>query len=173
MDNNTITNVESIIPNHRVSIPIMSLFKDRERNANTTKVETIENSLRDSETHFSRYEIIKFLQELATVGCGKFVVGRRGQPSRFEWQVDARELSQALLEKTASHVDKPDLALNGAETHKGTTPTSLSTLNHRFNLRPDFVVTMILPVDLTSNEAQRLQHFIGALPMAPAQQSIA
>ncbi len=44
-----------------------------------------------------------------------------------------------------------------------TTPEGVRWLRHDFPLRPDFVVTIELPYNMSSREAQRLAAFILAL----------
>ncbi len=41
-------------------------------------------------------------------------------------------------------------------------------LRHNYNLRPDFQVTIPLPVDLTHSEAARLADFVRTLPFSGA-----
>src|SRR2546421_2138065 len=72
--------------------PVAKVFFDhiagRERDQSETKVDRILLLLnRVGEREFQRREIIDLFRRLQDQGCGQFVEGRRGWPSRFVWSV--------------------------------------------------------------------------------------
>lgn len=57
----------------------------RERDQSETKVDRILVRLKAEGHSFPRRDIIALFRKLEEVGCGQFVEGRRGWPSRFVW----------------------------------------------------------------------------------------
>lgn len=55
---------------------------------------TIVEELVDGET--SRRVVVNLLRDLTVMGCGEFKVGRKGHPSRFNWNVDPHALRRRL-----------------------------------------------------------------------------
>lgn len=69
--------------------PVARAFLDhaarRERDQSETTVDRILVLLRAEGHRFDRRDIIRVFQYLADLGCGQFVTGRRGWPSRLVW----------------------------------------------------------------------------------------
>jgi hypothetical protein len=70
--------------------PVAKAFFDhaarRERDQSETKIDRVMVLLNRAEGHeFQRREIIDLFRRLQDQGCGQFVEGRRGWPSRFVW----------------------------------------------------------------------------------------
>src|SRR5437870_1075452 len=69
--------------------PVAKAFFDhaerRERDQSETKVDRILVLLRAEGHAFPRRDIIALFRKLQEQGCGQFVEGRRGWPSRFVW----------------------------------------------------------------------------------------
>lgn len=123
-----------------------------------TVLDAIENKLAKSGKSVPRREIVNFFKSLQDFGAGEMIVGRKGHASRFHWQVDSINLSSidASFPKTPAPINTaPDPLTAGA-------PTVL--ISHRFQLRPDLVISIQLPSDITTNEAFRLGQFINSLP---------
>ena len=67
----------------------------RERDQSETKVDRALAVLRREGNDFNRRDITDLFRSLADVGCGQFVVGRRGWPSRFVWSAGMKSIGQA------------------------------------------------------------------------------
>jgi hypothetical protein len=111
---------------------------------------------------FSRHHVIRAFKSLQHVGAGVFLVGRKGHPTRFVHVVSVRELAK-LARGEQEPVPVPrssDVAPPPA------TPAAehAATLTHRYNLRPDLLIELALPADLTKSEATRLAEFVRTLP---------
>src|SRR5205814_3568836 len=69
--------------------PVAQAFFDhaarRERDQSETKVDRILILLNAEGHAFPRRDIIALFRKLQEQGCGQFVEGRRGWPSRFVW----------------------------------------------------------------------------------------
>lgn len=59
------------------------------RDATATSIDRISGRL-----EISRKAAVTLAQELEAAGCGDFIVGRRGSPSRFEWAYSRVSLGQ-------------------------------------------------------------------------------
>lgn len=70
----------------------------RERDQSETKVDRILSLLNRAGQHgFQRREIIELFRKLQELGCGQFVEGRRGWPSRFVWSVGLTSVGKAAI----------------------------------------------------------------------------
>ena len=126
----------------------------RKRNQSETKVKRILKLLMDEGTEVSRGNMIRLLKNLQELGCGQFVTGRHGWPSRFIWDVAMTNAARIAAREEEDINDIED----------GTTEEA-DFIEHLYNLRPDLELTIDLPVDLTEKEAVRLARFIKSLPM--------
>lgn len=85
--------IDAIRKLYRSNAAAQSLFDwtaRRERDATSTSIDRISNRL-----GISRGEAVALARALEQAGCGQFVVGRRGQPSRFEWAFSCISLGQS------------------------------------------------------------------------------
>ena len=122
----------------------------RQRNTRTTPIERIQKVLGQE---VSRSELIGLFKELGKMGCGHFVAGRKGHPTRFEWQVGLVSVGRAACGESEEIEETID---DDYET--------IDLLTHTFHLRPDVPVEFDLPRNLTENEASRLADYIRTLP---------
>jgi len=152
MDANTISSLARRSPAARV---IFEYLAGRQRNSTQTTVDALVSALEREGHEIPRGEVVFAFRELENAHCGKFLVGRKGHPTRFEWAVP---LSQVGVLATSDGTVEPEL--------EKTTPPSASpkTLEHRYILRRDYAVTLALPADLTDSEATRLADFIRTIP---------
>ena len=67
----------------------------RERDQSETKVDRALAVLRREGNDFNRRDITDLFRSLEDAGCGQFVVGRRGWPSRFVWSAGLKSIGQA------------------------------------------------------------------------------
>jgi len=109
-----------------------------------TDVDTVRNKLELKGRSVERSEVIELFKEVDRNGLGRYVIGRRGRPTRLEWARTVLEGHRAMQESPSE---------DAAE-----------TIRHRYVLRPDFDVEFDLPSDLTKVEAKRLSEFITTLP---------
>lgn len=98
-----------------------------------------------------RGDAISFLHALEDAGCGLFRTGRRGRPTRLEWTSETTPQQLAV----EIGIQASPMESNGG---RG------MTLQHQFNIRPDFRVDLRLPQDLSVAEADRLASFVKTLP---------
>lgn len=85
--------IDAIRKLYRTNASAQALFDwtaQRERDATATSIDRISNKL-----GISRGEAVALARALEQAGCGQFVVGRRGQPSRFEWAFSCISLGQS------------------------------------------------------------------------------
>src|SRR6266699_4468004 len=67
----------------------------RERDQSETKVDRTLVLLRTEGHEFRRREVIDLFRKLQEQGCGQFVEGRRGWPSRFVWSAGLTSVGRA------------------------------------------------------------------------------
>jgi hypothetical protein len=133
-------------------------FARRERNKSETKVDNLLH-LRVESRPITRGEIIEVFQELEQIGCGDFIVGRKGHRSRFRWGVALTTVARAAAgeDLQIENLSEEDLAQD-ADIPEGDSET------HSYRLRRNLKVEFELPLDLTHAEAARLADFIRTLP---------
>ncbi len=143
---------------------LLDYLGGRERNYRETKPETLILRVRQyNDTEVSRSEMIKFFRELERAGCGRYVEGRWGHSSRFEWTVKMSVVGQVA--KGISPDDLEDETDGWGFTEDDVEPPEDGNfITHEFFLRPDFQMSLTLPSDLRSSEAERISDWIKTLP---------
>ncbi len=98
---------------------LFDAFAQRERDASYTTIARLEKV-----TSLDRTAAIAFAQELADAGCGKYIVGRRGNVSRIEWDYSCISLGKAASGKAE---DIAEVAQNSqADAEPGELPGEIS-----------------------------------------------
>jgi hypothetical protein len=135
---------------------IFDYFASRHKGSSVTKTDRLLQILYQQGQAISRSEAIQFLRALEEAGCGRYVEGRRGHVSRFEWFVNLIAVGEAAAgtQPTTGQMFEPDDLDNVDE----------DLLRHEYRLRPELVVCLDLPHDLTPSEAGRLAEYIKTLP---------
>jgi hypothetical protein len=87
----------------------------------------------------------------------RFIVGRRSHPSRLQWKFTLKSIA------TVARGESDALVPIGRSTLANRS-TAHDTIEHAFQLRPDFKAIVLLPVDLSKDEARRFSAFIQTLP---------
>ena len=144
-----------------------------------TRLEQIEKWIEQEHLLLDRGDIIQAARTMDKLGIARFVVGRRGAPSRIEWALDTSDLDvDAHTPKPQSEGDEAQGAVGTEEAGRerqvvglaseASHPSALqepgAVIEHSFRVRADFPITFQLPADFSSAEAERLCSFIKALP---------
>src|SRR5438477_10880098 len=121
----------------------------RDRNQTETKLRRILRNLTNDGVDLKRREVIGAFRELEQAGCGTYVEGRHGWPSRFVWDVKSLAVSAAAkgtqpLEPSAGE----DAGIEDSD--------EAELIEHSFALRPELTISIELPTDLSKTEAARL-----------------
>lgn len=127
----------------------------REKNQTETKTSRLLQLLENDHANIGRSALIAGFRLLEEVGCGKYVEGRRGWPSRFVWSVKSRLVQLAAQGERSLDEDTTDTDTDSTD----------DLVEHSFYLRPGILTTIELPEDLSWQEAKRLAQFIKAIPM--------
>lgn len=141
---------------------------DRKRNWGKTTVDGAVFKLKKRNgagTPLSRQDFVEGMRWLEELGCGRFVIGRRGQASRFEWAVNMISVAKAAR---GEEVQITCLSSEEAEASDESDDSPAGMVRHSVQLRRDMSIVFDLPSDLTPTEASRLAHIIGALSFEEA-----
>jgi hypothetical protein len=152
----TVDELRKLYKSNAAARSLLDYFAARERNARRSPVERL-----CAVTGISRADVIDLFRKLEEMSLGRFLVGRRGQPSRFEWDFAMISVGQAATGETAN-IEQDEIEDVTEEAIAGS-----DGIKHHFRLRPDFPVELELPANLTSAEANRLADFIKTLPFNP------
>ncbi len=131
----------------------------RQRNQTETKLHRMLSLLGNDGASIRKPALIAGFRELQRVECGKYIEGRRGWPSRFVWTVESINACRVAQGEQieAAEFSPVDDDVDDQEQN--------DTLDHYFNLRADFQVEIVLPIDMSQSEANRLAAFIQSLPL--------
>ena len=127
----------------------------RTNNARETKTDRLLAILNSNGHTVSRGELIQLFRRLEEAGYGDYIAGRHGHPSRFVWHVGLVSVGQAAAGESST-VE----AISANEQ----TEDGIGIISHVYQLRPELQVTLELPSDLSSKEAERLADFLKTLP---------
>ena len=159
--------------------PFFSWAADQPEGTRETELDTIE-----SQVGLSRLQAVALCKQLQEATVGRFVAGRRGRPSRLEWNLDPRAVGAVIVQAEGdAQVDETDGG-DGDDAPAPSRGNSRSRQQHdaapapapaaqtaerededrySFRLRSDRQVHVSLPIDLTQREAARLAEFVRAL----------
>src|SRR5258708_31493757 len=133
-------------------------FAGRERNSNFSTVDRLCQA-----ADLDRADVIDVLRKFETLKFGKFIVGRKGKSSRFQWSVSLVAVGQ--LARDDSTVDEESLEDGpDGKVEEEEDDGNSKSITHVYRLRGDFSVELALPAHLKSADAQRLADFIKTLP---------
>lgn len=161
-----IKNLKRLYTNNYTSKALLDYVAGRKNNSFKTDVDRILSLLNQNQNGVtvSRRDAISVMKELQRFNCGKFVIGRRGQPSRFEWTVQMIAVGKAARGEDTSIAPLAQGEASDTQDHG----LPADTIRHTFQLRPDRSVSIELPSDLSSKESIRLAEFIKTLPFERA-----
>ena len=129
----------------------------RDRNQRLTKLKVILRRLRADGSAIKKSEVIAAFRKLEQLDCGRYIEGRHGHDSRFDW-----EYTKSLVaSKAAAGIE----AASGDDGNETEDVYEYDTVDHTYYLREDFSLTLTLPIDLTVNESKRLATFLKSLPL--------
>ena len=130
-------------------------LKNDESSYNTLGVTTAEEL-----TGIDYYDLVSTFKELAKIGVGDFIVGRKGHDSRIVWRYDTKSIGiaglqeQSLFWQFGAVPENAIIALDDSKNKK------LNSIKHTFNLRPDFELEIYLPQDFDNNDLHRLKSWL-------------
>jgi hypothetical protein len=111
----------------------------------------------------SRPYVVHAMKELAQLGFGQFVVGRRNNRSRMIWNVNLGDLGRCAQGEPVEF-DEAEPAEMPSQQTQSIKPGEQNIVQHFYLLRPELRVSLKLPANLTRGEARRLADFILSLP---------
>jgi hypothetical protein len=153
-----------------VSDPVAKIILDefgaRQRNQQVTKLDQLLLRLSNAGNGVARSDAISILRKLDEAGCGKFLAGRKGHPTRFEWHYDLVSVARAATGEVqvVEQIQPTPHGENGDGSGVVEVAVPEGAIEHKYQLRADWQVVLALPSDLTSREAGRLSDFIKTLP---------
>ena len=163
-------NIEGLRGLYSADKTARALFDNLARRVNNSReqnVDQLERSLAKDGVDASRRDLTHVLKELQQAGCGEYIVGRKGHPSRFRWDVEMVAVARYAagistdIDRGLPNGDGDTATEIGADGHPH---ASSHEFTHGFQLRPNLLVSFRLPADLTTSEAARLADFIKTLP---------
>ncbi|KQQ72942.1 hypothetical protein ASF70_15840 [Rhizobium sp. Leaf321] len=92
VSNTILKNIRQLYKENDRATILFDAMASRRKDTGTTSIDHLSKSL-----GISRGEAVSFARVLETAGCGSFLVGRRGQKSRFVWAYSPISLGKAAL----------------------------------------------------------------------------
>lgn len=133
---------------------IFDFLGERKKDSSITKTDRLMSVLAQKGTALDRKDAIDFFRTIENAGCGEYIEGRRGHPSRFSWEVSLRSVAQVARGTTEAVEAIIEDDSNGEEA---------LMMEHSFRLRAGLAVALSLPDDLTIAEGERLSDFVRTL----------
>lgn len=154
--------LQDFYQNDLTAKPLLDYFANRQRSAPVTTVDHLQKELGrgNNGSGISRNQIVQVFRELEKLGCGTFRVGRRGFQSRFDWRVPMVKVGRMAADADSA-VETTKRAVPNV---KATDGEASALEEHSFKLRRNIAVSVQLPVDITTGEAERLAGFIKLIP---------
>jgi hypothetical protein len=81
---------------------IIDHFAGRQYNQNVTELEALRDKLGRSGTPVEKAHLIRALRRMDALGVGRFLVGRRGQTTRFEWHEKSLTVRKLASERASA-----------------------------------------------------------------------
>jgi hypothetical protein len=146
---------------------VLDYCAQRQNNSRETTVDRLEEALAVAGSPLLRSDIVEVFRELDRAACGRFVVGRKGKPSRFEWVVGLTDVGRAARGEPVAVPPIRTSDLDGDEVESSEARRAPHEMReHRYWLRSELEVRLALPKDLVQAEADRLAEFIRTLPLS-------
>jgi hypothetical protein len=143
--------------NHNAKV-LCDYLADRGKALSRSPVDGLLSRLGRHGAKIRRPDLIKLLKEFERLQLGEFLAGRRGKPSRFKWKADSISVG-----KVASGTAE-ELAWLGTGSAESETEAEIEMLTHLYRLRMGLTLNLVLPANLTTEEAERLCLFIRSIP---------
>jgi hypothetical protein len=102
---------------------------------------------------------IEIFKRLEKIDVGFWMVGRHSNPTRLFWKCQSNELAKKVLEE----IEQREMASESGDAAV-TEEVLPMTIDHSFQLRPDNMLQIRLPRDVTDKEAERLAAWVRTLP---------
>ena len=133
-------------------------FAGRSRSSVETTVDRLHAVIHSERAEVSRQDIVGLFKALERRGCGHFVIGRKGRPSRFLWKVDLVSVGKVAAGEAEAFEPLIEVDPGMAQREED------EFIIHPYMLRPDLRIELALPRDLTPVEASRIADFVRTLP---------
>jgi len=166
--------LEQLYKSNSIIRGILNFLAERKQNSNVISLKRIRFHLKNRDVEVVWEDLVKACRALEDAGCGVFIRGSRGYPSRFAWEEKttllldyatgaiAYEPAEADADEDDEDVEEDNEGDEEEEDDESGEEDDNLTL-HTYVLRPELVIHFILPTDLTKHEANRLSQFVDSL----------
>ncbi len=96
LDKDVIKAIRALYKSNPQAQALFDALAIRKKDASETSVDNISNTL-----NITRGDAVDLARALGETGCGRFLVGRKGWKSRFEWEYSVISLGQAAAGESA------------------------------------------------------------------------
>jgi hypothetical protein len=79
---------------------IIGHFASSRYNQNTVELDALRNKLEHSGPPVEKPALIRTMRRLDALGVGRFLLGRRGQPTRFDWHEKSLTVRSLATDET-------------------------------------------------------------------------
>jgi len=120
---------------------------------------TIDEAIRDSGEE--RSQVIDFFKKCAEAGVGNYIIGRRTQPTRLELNMSDSQIKEAVKASKAM----PGVTISiPSESTTDKFAEQDNVIKHTHLLRAGQKISIELPADFNSKDAERLKAWIDTIP---------
>jgi hypothetical protein len=147
---------------------ILDEFASFRHNRTTTALEQLLFRLTNAGKPVPKSEAIDVLRKLDELGCGDFITGRKGHPTRFAWRYPLSAIGKAAAAADPKLPEEIKRLDDAEDDSPEPLPAESELIVHSYQLRTGYKVQLELPADLTEREAWRLSEFLKTLPFDAA-----
>jgi hypothetical protein len=144
-------------------------FRQRARTA--TVLDKVRHELREMGEEFNEEDFQKFWKGWEAAGAGSIILGRRGKKTRFEWNYSLKDVAKVAIEGHEREIEqlvaqrskpvKKQVTVSDKKGRRFDHPlhgSKQERLVYQVKLRPGYVAEIILPVDITAREIEKLKN---------------
>lgn len=152
------------------ALAITEELKARRRNRTFIDLNRTHKQLSSKGTVIDYNDYVAYWKSLEAAGAGRVVVGRKGNPTIFKWNLSLREVANAALSPSPNHAELPALPKEKRAPRKKKTSNNDKAQPKRkyvrkslsfkdksqrilsFKLRPDVNFDIVVPAGLTRGD---------------------
>lgn len=149
------TDLNQISKANKTAEAIFGIFSERIRFRRVTNLQKLHNDLVNQNKPVDDDDMVQTFKSLEDAGLGALVIGRNGNPSRFVWDYNLKEVAKAALEGKPSVDQAARLTAMKRKVHRRT--------RHKVKKAKSFNAVPVNLVAVSADQMEKLMSLIGQI----------